>query len=197
MFIELILQIVGWFVFSCVVMSFVEHQVHSRLMHRKNFISERRASFKRIFEAHAIVHHSQHYGKSFTDEPVPPGEDVEIRLNVHKAPIKGLPIIIPLALVSWQGALIFTGVMMLHHWVWNKIHLEMHKPEKRSFSRWPIYQFLARYHWMHHKYPSKNFNVVFPFADYVLGTHVRPTAVELAAMELELNPRELAKTAAG
>ncbi len=167
----LILQIGGWLIFSCILMSFVEHQVHRNLMHRKNFFSARNASFKRMFEAHALVHH-QHYSKIFSDEPVPRGEDKEIRLTVRKAPIKALPIAALIALVSWEGAAAFIATMTFHHWAWNKIHLEMHKPEQRVFSTWPVYKFLARYHYLHHRHQNRNFNVVFPFADYVLGTHV-------------------------
>ncbi len=177
-----ILPIVGWFIMSCGLMSFIEHQVHSKLMHRPNFLSRHTAAFKRVFEAHAIVHH-QHYSKIFSDEPVPPGEDKEIRLTLRKAPIKALPFATAIALVSWQGAAVFVAVMWLHHWLWNKIHLEMHKPEQRVFSTWPIYKFLARYHWLHHRYRDKNFNVVFPLADYVLGTSVRANAVDLKCMQ--------------
>jgi hypothetical protein len=178
-----ILQIIGWFVFSAVLVSFIEHQVHSHLMHKPNFLSRRTAAFKKTFEAHAIFHH-QHYSKIFSDEPVPSGEDKEIRMTVYKAPIKTLPITLLIALVSWQGALCFVATVLFHHWVWNKIHLEMHKPEDRGFSHWPIYKFLARHHWLHHKYPYKNFNVVFPFADYVLGTNVRCTEADLQGMAL-------------
>lgn len=177
----LILHMVAWLIFSCVLMSFIEHQIHSQLMHKRNFLSERKASFRRTFEAHAIVHH-QHYSKIFSDEPVAPGEDKEIRLTVRKAPIKALPIAALIALASWQGAAIFVIVVTFHHWLWNKIHLEMHKPEGRSFSKWPVYKFLARYHYLHHVHPNKNFNVVFPFADYVLGTHVRASHADLKAM---------------
>jgi sterol desaturase/sphingolipid hydroxylase (fatty acid hydroxylase superfamily) len=70
----------------------------------------------------------------------------------------------------------------LHHWIWNKIHLEMHKPEHRSFSQWPVYKFLAQYHYLHHQHMDKNFNVVFPFADYILGTNVRANLKELRDM---------------
>ena len=178
------LEILGWFVFSCILMSFVEHQVHSQLMHKQNFLSRRRASFKKTFEAHAITHH-KHYYKIFTDEPVPPGEDKEIRLTVHKAPLKAAPVALLLALISWKGAIILILTVMLHHWIWNKIHLEMHKPENRSFSNWPIYKFLARYHFLHHKHPDKNFNVVFPLADFILGTHVTPSHADLTAMKAE------------
>ncbi len=169
-----ILQMFGWLAFSCILMSFIEHQVHARLMHRRNFFSERSAKYKTVFEAHAIKHHG-HYSKIFSDEPVPEGEDEEIRLTVQKAPIKSIPAAALIALVSWQGAAIFVAVITFHHWAWNKIHLEMHKPEDRGFSKWPIYKFLWDYHWLHHKYPNKNFNVVFPFADYVLGTSAKAT----------------------
>jgi hypothetical protein len=177
-----ILQIGGWVIFSCILMSFVEHQVHRKLMHRKNFFSARTASFKRMFEAHALVHH-QHYSKIFSDEPVPRGEDKEIRLTVRKAPIKALPIAALIALVSWEGAACFIAAMTFHHWAWNKIHLEMHKPEQRVFSTWPVYKFLARYHCLHHRYPNRNFNVVFPLADYVLGTRARANESDLKYMQ--------------
>jgi len=127
------LQIGGWVIFSCILMSFFEHQVHRNLMHRKNFLSAHTTSFKRVFEAHAIVHHG-YYSKIFSDEPVPPGEDREIRLTVRKAPIKAIPFAALIALMSWQGAAVFVASMIFHHWAWNKIHLEMHKPEQRVFS---------------------------------------------------------------
>ena len=137
---------------------------------------------------HAIFHHG-HYSKIFSDEPVPKGEDQEIQLTVRKAPIKALPAIAIIAIFSIPCAIVFAGVVTLHHWIWNKIHLEMHKPEQPGFSRWPIYKFLARYHWLHHRYPDKNFNVVFPFADYVLGTCARPNAKDLQLMKEQLEPQ--------
>ena len=176
-----ILQIVGWLVLSCVLMSFIEHQVHKKLMHRK-FLGARTASFQRVFEAHALVHH-RHYSEIFSDEPVAPGEDEEIRLTVRKAPLKAAPFAALIALVSWQGAVIFVAVVVFHHWAWNQIHLEMHKPEQRNFSTWPVYRFLARYHCLHHRHMNRNFNVVFPLADYILGTSVRANEGDLAYLE--------------
>ncbi len=174
-------EIVGWIIFSVVLMSFIEHQVHQKLMHRRSI-----AAFKRTFEAHAIVHHKNHYSKIFSDAPVAPGEDKEIRLTVRKAPIKALPFAIGIAFFSWLGAAIFVTTFVFHHWVWNHIHLEMHKPEQRNFSTWPIYRFLARYHWLHHRYPDKNFNVVFPLADYLLGTRARANKADLQRMTEQL-----------
>jgi hypothetical protein len=173
----IILEILIWFALSCILMSFIEHQVHSQLMHKRSL--ER---FKKTFEAHAITHHRDHYGTVFVDEPVAPGEDKEIRLTVRKAPIKAIPFALVISLVSIPGAIVFVFTATLHHWIWNKIHLEMHKPEQRLFSQWPAYKMLACYHYLHHKHPNKNFNVVFPFADFILGTHVRANETELSEM---------------
>ncbi len=179
----LILEIGLWFIFSCILVSFIEHQVHRKLMHRKNFLSARIASFKRIFEAHAHVHH-KHYSKIFSDDQSLRGEDKEIRLTVHKAPIKAHSICGASShLASWQGAAVFVAVMIFHHWAWNKIHLEMHKPEQKVFSTWPVYRFLARYHCLHHIHLDRNFNVVFPLADYVLGTSVRASEADRKYMK--------------
>jgi hypothetical protein len=174
---EFALNLAWWLLASCCLVSFIEHQVHAQLMHKRNFLSNRDKGFERVFKAHAIEHHG-HYSAMFSDEPVAPGEDKEIRLNVHKAPIKTLPFTLVIALVSWQWALVFVAMVLVHHWVWNKIHLEMHKPEGRVFSTWGPYLFLARHHYLHHVHPNKNFNVVFPFADYVLGTNAKATASE-------------------
>ena len=106
-----VLQMGGWLIFACILASFIEHQVHKKLMHRRNFLSERVTSFKRVFEAHTLVHH-KHYTAIFSDEPVARGEDKEIRLTVRKAPIKALPFAALIALVSWQGAAIFVAVIV-------------------------------------------------------------------------------------
>jgi hypothetical protein len=182
----IILEILGWLVFSCMLMSFIEHQVHLRLMHTKSL-----KKFQRTYEAHAIEHHG-HYSKIFSDDPVPKGEDKEIQLTVRKAPIKAIPFAIVMSLFSWYAGLIFIGVVVFHHWAWNKIHLEMHKPENKGFSKWPIYKFLQQYHCLHHKYPLKNLNVVFPFADYVLGTSVRMTAADRIWLDKMLAPAAVA-----
>src|SRR5262249_52330728 len=107
----------------------------------------------------------------------------EIRLTVRKAPMKALPFAMLIALVSLPGAIIFLSVVTSHHWIWNQIHLEMHKPEGKFFREWPIYKFLARHHYLHHRHQNKNFNVVFPFADYVLRTNARANEADRAEMQ--------------
>lgn len=34
----LLLEIGGWIILSCILMSFIEHQVHEKVMHKKNFL---------------------------------------------------------------------------------------------------------------------------------------------------------------
>jgi hypothetical protein len=60
------------------------------------------------------------------------------------------------------GAIVWPMVVVLHHTIWNQIHLEMHKPEGRFFKNWAAYKFVARHPFLHHRYPNKNFNVAFP-----------------------------------
>jgi hypothetical protein len=38
----LLLEIGGWIILSCILMSFIEHQVHEKLMHKRNFLVARR-----------------------------------------------------------------------------------------------------------------------------------------------------------
>ena len=138
------LQPLAWFVVLAVLMSFIEHQIHRSLMHRKNILSGRLPAFKKVFEHHAILHHG-HYHKIFHDEPVSHGQDRHLRLSMKEGFLEALPISVLMTTISWQGALTLLIVVCLHHFIWNQIHMEMHKPEKRFFSHWSTYKFLARY----------------------------------------------------
>jgi hypothetical protein len=175
----LALQIAVWFVLLAVVMSLVEHQVHCRLMHKKPrlaWIRDLRVR-KKIFTSHAVEHHTQ-YRKEFHDDPVPHGEDRGIRLNPLEGLVESLPLVLVLAPFTTVGAIMFPVVVCLHHLTWNFTHLEMHKPEGRFFGKWPLFQRLARHHYLHHRYPDKNFNVFLLVGDYVFGTMAKPTAAD-------------------
>lgn len=181
-----IAAIAGWFVVMVVVMSLIEHQVHCRLMHktpRLAFLKNLRAR-QRIFTSHAVEHHSQ-YRKVFHDDPVPHGEDRGIRLNLWEGLLESLAVSGILVWFSTTAAIMFPLVVCLHHVLWNLIHLEMHKPTNRSFARWAAFKGVARHHFLHHRYPDKNFNVAFPVGDYIFGTVAKPTAADWAAMRAE------------
>ena len=110
-------------------------------------------SFNKMFEHHAILHHGQ-YSKVFDDKPVAVGEDRH-RLSIREGFLEVLPIAALLAVISLEGAIILEIVVCMHHVIWNKIHLEMHKPEKRFFRDWAVYKFLGRHHYLHHKHPDR------------------------------------------
>jgi hypothetical protein len=181
-----ILSIAGWFVLMVVVMSIIEHQVHCRLMHKKPrfFLFRNLTARKRMFTSHAVEHHSQ-YRKHFHDHPLPHGEDRGIRLNVLEGLVESLPLTVPLFFVSVTGAIMFPVVVCIHHLIWNQIHLEMHQPKKRFFSEWAAFKYVARHHYLHHRYPDKNFNVAFPIGDYLFNTVAKPTAADWEAMREE------------
>jgi hypothetical protein len=177
----LALQFLALFVVLAFCMSLLEHQVHRRLMHRKTFLGKRFDFLKRAFEHHAVLHHG-HYFKVFHDEPVPKGEDRGLRLNMGEGFVEALPVSLLIATFSYMGAILFPFVVCGHHYIWNQIHLEMHKPEGRYFSKWRIYKFLARHHYLHHRYPDRNFNVVLPIADYALSTNAHATEADKEGM---------------
>ncbi len=189
-----VFSFIGWFVVMVIFMSMVEHQVHCKLMHKMpklNFLRNLSAR-KRIFTSHAVEHHSQ-YRKDFHDDPLPPGEDRGIRLNVMEGLLESLPLSLLLWLASFLtgyqtfliGAIVWPGVVFLHHTIWNQIHLEMHQPKQRFFANWQAYKFVARHHFLHHRYPDKNFNVAFPVGDFLCGTIARPSAADWEAMRAE------------
>lgn len=182
----LIANVVGWFVAMVVFMSIIEHQVHRRLMHHKprHFLTRGLRFRRRIFTSHAIEHHGQ-YRDSFHDDPVPHGEDRGIRLCIWEGILEALPMSCLLAYFSITGAIMFPTVVCLHHLIWNQIHIEMHKPEKRFFSNWAAYKCVARHHFLHHRYPGKNFNVAFPIGDFLFGTIAKATPADLLAMQAE------------
>jgi hypothetical protein len=180
------LGIAAWFVVCVVLMSLVEHQVHCRLMHKKPRLSLLRnlKARNRIFTSHAVEHHTQ-YRQTFHDDPVPHGEDRGIRLNILEGIVESLPVFIVVAPFSITGAVMFPLVVCLHHVIWNQIHMEMHKPEGRFFANWAAYKMVARHHFLHHRYPDKNFNVAFPIGDFLFSTVAKPTPADWDAMRAE------------
>ena len=149
----LALQIVAWFVGLSMLMSLVEHQVHAKLMHRKPkfFLFRNLRARTKIFTSHSLEHHVQ-YRQEFHDEPLPPGEDRGIRLNLREGLIESLPIALVLSLFTTIGAIMFPIVVVLHHLTWNFVHLEMHQPKGRFFGKSRLFKQLARHHYLHHRH---------------------------------------------
>ena len=60
----------------------------------------------------------------------------------------------------------YLGMFDILHWCF-------HVPKGRWFERFGPFRWIKRHHLLHHKYQTRNFNVVFPLADLCLGTLVR------------------------
>jgi len=183
---SLVFHLVGWFAALVVLMSLIEHQVHSRLMHKKprHFPWRDLAARRKMFMSHAVEHHRQ-YRATFHDEPVPHGQDRGIRLNIWEGLLESLPVSLLLGCFSLTGAVMFPLVVCMHHLLWNQIHLEMHQPVGRFFSTWPAYRYVARHHFLHHRHPDKNFNVAFPVGDWLFRTVATATDSDRRAMKAE------------
>lgn len=181
-----VVHLVGWFVAMVMLMSVIEHQVHCRLMHGKPRLAFTRGLRfrRRMYTSHAVEHHGQ-YHAVFHDEPVPHGADRGIRLCVWEGLVEAAPMSLLLGCFSLTGAIMFPLVVCLHHLTWNQIHLEMHKPANRFFANWAAYKMVARHHFLHHRHPSKNFNVALPLGDYLFGTVAKATPADMLAMQAE------------
>src|SRR4029079_15418204 len=82
---------------------------------------------------------------------------------------------LPFAIISWITNNIFlvSGSFLaacLYYAAYEYLHWCMHVPRKRNVERSGIFFRLNGHHLLHHRYMNKNFNVVLPLADLLLGT---------------------------
>jgi hypothetical protein len=181
---DLLVEIVCWFAGSCVAVSFLEYFIHRYLMHKRplpGLLYRWLPGLSALFSNHNVLHHGRYY-KVFNHEEDPVGRTISLRLDLWIGLVAGVLIGLALYPLSLVAGPVFLTVVLLHHLAWNLIHDEMHNPRPRWFGHSWFFRFFARYHWMHHKYPGKNYNVVLPCADFVFGKYARPTAVDRSEM---------------
>ena len=180
-------SLVLWMLVSIVLLSFVERFVHRVLMHRRILpaVLYRSLAFLDDYQqAHAVLHHRTYY-RRFDFEPDPVGREIDLRLGPYTAVrlYAGVfPMVLALAMVDLLGAAVFSVVAVAHMYSWGLIHREMHVPTSRILNRLTAYRFLARYHYLHHRYPRLNFNLLNPLADFLLGTVARPMPCDIREM---------------
>jgi sterol desaturase/sphingolipid hydroxylase (fatty acid hydroxylase superfamily) len=94
------------------------------------------------------------------------------------------PVIIPLVLfVSLYSAATLVMVIVAHNLVWGAVHVQMHVPESNRWFRDTAYfRFIARHHFMHHQRMGKNYNVVLPLADFIMGAATKPRVSDVREM---------------
>jgi hypothetical protein len=161
--------------------SFFEWYWHKFWMHTPRFPRE-------AFRGHTIVHHGLYKGDDsfFLSE----GEHPEhILLKPYALPgiiLAHAPIVLLIERflvphTAW-GALI---ACITYFCVYEYMHWNMHVPRGHWVERFRWFQFLRTHHKLHHRYFQSNFCVLFPLADWCLGTLITEESLARRKAERE------------
>jgi hypothetical protein len=158
----------GGLIVGVVFGSFFEWTLHRYVMHRPIW------NFRYAFQAHAVVHH-QVFKADKTYHLLDEKDKETIPMAWWNGPALIAIGVIPFALISWAigewgfalgGFLAFA----IYYGTYEYIHWCMHLPKARRVEKPFWFRKLNGHHLLHHRYMHKNFNVVFPLADFFLGT---------------------------
>jgi hypothetical protein len=160
-------------------------------------------SFDYPFKAHAVIHHHV-FKADHTYHLINPSDRKTIPMAWWNGPVLVLVAVIPvipvaLALGSWMVYLGAASATAVYYCVYEYIHWCMHLPKSRQLERSWLFRRLNGHHLLHHRYMHKNFNVVFPLADFCLGTlrvrantrfaqPVNPAVPDVQPLELSAEP---------
>ena len=163
--------VAGWLAAWALFMALLEYWAHRLPMHSRRF-----GGGTQPFENHTVLHHGRYYHGSFVNDPDPAARVVSMRMSVFEHLGLASLLAVPLGfVVSWVGAACLLAVVGLHAAVWTAMHVEMHMPAGRWFSKTRYYRYVRDMHHAHHLHPGKNFAAVFPpFMDVVFGTYHPP-----------------------
>jgi hypothetical protein len=156
------------FMIATVFASFFEWTLHRYIMHKPVKF------FRYPFERHALIHH--HIFKADETYHLINEED---KHTIPMAWWNG-PAIIAVGIIPFVIGSIFlkssgfaVGAFIAcasYYGAYEYMHWCMHLPRKRNVERSGIFFRLNGHHLLHHRYMGKNFNVVLPLADLLLGT---------------------------
>ena len=187
----LTLELIGWelakgvagFTGLIFYASFFEWVLHKYLMHM--------LLWRYPFQAHALIHHglfradSSYHLQRSQDEP-------KVTFAWWNAPLLvalHLPLLLSLGwLFGWA---VFAGglvAMVSDYMLYEYIHWCMHVPRDRWVERTRAFRFVNTHHYIHHRYPYQNLNVVNVLADWVIGTMRTAKEVDLTADPI-VNPQ--------
>lgn len=163
---------------AIVFASFFEWTLHRYVMHRPV------GNFDYAFKAHAIVHH-QIFKADHTYHLIHDKDKRTIPMAWWNGPVLVACCQIPFVIWSffsghWGLALGSTVACGAYYGAYEYMHWCMHLPKKRNIERSGIYFRLNGHHLLHHRYMHKNFNVVLPLADLLLGTLMLRSKVRFA-----------------
>ena len=130
--------------------------------------------FDYAFKAHAVVHH-QIFKADHTYHLHDEKDKHTIPMAWWNGPVLiaccQLPFLI-WSLMGWHWGIVIgsTIACCAYYGAYEYMHWCMYLPKKRNIERSGIYFRLNGHHLLHHRYMHKNYNVVLPLADLLLGT---------------------------
>lgn len=163
-----VLAVAAGFVCAVVFASFFEWALHRYVMHRPL------GKFRYPYETHALVHHRV-FRADETYHLIQAKDAATIPMAWWNGPVLVALGVLPFAAAAcWTG---FWGVLWGaavacagYYGAYEYLHWCMHLPKKRHVERSGIFFRLNGHHLLHHRYMGRNFNVVLPLADLLLGT---------------------------
>jgi hypothetical protein len=158
--------------------SFMEWALHRYIMHKPL------GSFDYPFKAHAVVHH-QVFKADETYHLIKESDKKTIPMAWWNGPVLVLLASIPVIPVAYilGNAWVYFGAATgtaIYYITYEYIHWCMHLPKARRMERSWLFRRLNGHHLLHHRYMHKNFNVVFPMADLLLGTLITRSKTHFA-----------------
>lgn len=165
-------------VLGAVFASFFEWALHRFLMHKPQGI------LRYPFERHTLIHH-QIFKADHTYHLHKEQDKYTIPMAWWNGPVLigicQLPFIIAAVVSRKWGLVVGAGVVCtLYYAAYEYMHWCMHLPKRRHVERSKIFFRLNGHHLLHHRYMHKNFNVVLPLADLLLGTLLLRSKVKFA-----------------
>ncbi len=164
-----------------VVGSFFEWTLHRYFMHQPF------GHFTYPYERHALIHHRV-FRADHTYHLIHEKDKWTIPMAWWNGPALIAVGQIPFIVAAWISgkwgfacgtALAFAAYFAAYEY----IHWCMHLPRKRNLERSGIFFRLNGHHLLHHRYMNKNFNVVLPLADTLLGTLILRSKVSFKQAE--------------
>lgn len=151
-----------------VVGSFFEWTLHRFVMHKPIL------GFRYSFEKHALVHHQIFKGDA-TYHLIHEKDKMTIPMAWWNGPVLLVLVLLPFLVAAFfmQRWAFLCGAAVactLYFAAYEYLHWCMHLPRQRHVERSGIFRRLNGHHILHHRYMSRNFNVVLPLADLCLGT---------------------------
>lgn len=169
------------FIGGTVFASFFEWTLHRFIMHRPV------GPFRYPFERHALIHH-RIFRADHTYHLINEEDKHTIPMAWWNGPVLigvcQLPFIV--AAIVWQKWSLVVGASIActaYYAMYEYMHWCMHLPRKRHVERSGVFFRLNGHHLLHHRYMHKNFNVVLPLADLLLGTLILRSKVTFAQAE--------------